>query len=164
MNAQITSMHIRKDRVSMKHRPGTYLKGILVALLIIMMSATTIPAAEIILAWDASCNEYPDLIGYNIYFKADSSVAEDPDGAELIYIALTDSGFDPDQPTYTVSGLSDNVRYYFTVTAMLEDKESAMSNEVSAEMSTSSLSSDSSSGTAGTDTVSSSGCFISAMQ
>ena len=97
----------------MKHRPGTYLKGILFASLIIMMSAATIPAAEVTLAWDASCNEYPDLIGYNIYFKAESSVATDPDGAELIYIALTDSGFDPDQPTYTVTGLSDNVRYYF---------------------------------------------------
>lgn len=97
-----------------------------------MMWATTSSAGQLILAWDPCDSDSTDLIGYNLYYKAGSSAAADPDDADLVYIPLTDPDFDPDNPTYQVTGLSDSVRYYFAVTAMYNDDESGMSNEVSA--------------------------------
>ena len=42
----------------------------LTSILIILISATSIPAADITLAWDPGSNNSGNLIGYNIYFKA----------------------------------------------------------------------------------------------
>ena len=109
-----------------------YLKCSLAIILTLLIWATSSIAGEITLAWDPNCNDNPDLIGYNIYYKANSSVATDPDGADLVYIPLTDPGFDPDQPSYQVTGLSENVRYFFVVTAIYNNDESTMSNEASA--------------------------------
>lgn len=107
-------------------------KRLFALLLILLMWATSSLAGQLTLAWDPNCNADTNLIGYNLYYKAGSSVAADPDGANLIYIPLTDPDFDPDQPSYQVTGLTDSERYYFIVTAMYNDDESGMSNEVSA--------------------------------
>jgi hypothetical protein len=105
--------------------------GLIAFIMTLLIGAVNCLAGERTLAWDPNCNDYPNLIGYNLYYKAGSSVSENPDGANLIYIPLTEPGFDPDQPSYQVTGLLENVRYYFTVTALYNDDESAMSNEVS---------------------------------
>ena len=144
----------------MTHRRKACLSGVIVSILIILMSATSSFAADFTLAWDPNCNDYPNLIGYNIYFKADSSVVADQNDAELVYIALTDTGFDPEQPSYTIKGLLDNVRYYFTITAMFNDDETAMSNEVSAVSGGGSSNSGIGSITADSGSGSSGGCFI----
>jgi hypothetical protein len=45
-------------------------------------------------------------------------------------VALTDIDFDPDNPSYLIPDLLDDVRYCFAVTAWYGDEESDMSNEV----------------------------------
>ena len=97
------------------------------------MWAADCPAREITLAWDlnpSDCDE-TNLIGYNLYYRANSSAAADPDSADFIHIALSDPDFDPDHPSYQVTGLSDSESYYFFVTAIYNDDESTVSNEVS---------------------------------
>jgi hypothetical protein len=131
----------------------------------LFMMASDSPAAEFTLAWDPNSNDYSNLIGYNLYYKEGSSIQNDLEGAVMIYIPLTETGFDPSQPSYAVTGLQDNVRYYFTVTAMYEDEESGMSNEVSAindisDPSDSNLNSNSNSPSGGS---SGAGCFITAL-
>jgi Fibronectin type III domain len=136
--------------------------GLLAIVLIMLLSATSCLAAEFTLAWDPNCDDEPSLIGYNIYFKAGSSVLADPDGAEMVYIDLTDPGFDRDQPSYTVTDLLKNVRYYFTVTAVYADDESDMSNETSA-IKTSSGSTLNSNSDSSSSAGSGAGCFISSL-
>lgn len=111
---------------------------------ILLIFATGGMAAEFYLAWDPNCNEAPTLIGYNLYYKAGASVLSDPDSANFIYIALDDPAFNPDQPAFTVSGLEEGVEYYFTVSAVYEDEESVMSNEISSIRSSSDTAQDSS--------------------
>jgi hypothetical protein len=95
-------------------------------------------AADFELFWDPNCNEDPDLEGYYIYYKyyepgigiygelntTDTSHLDD------VYIPLSEPGFDPDNPSYRIDGLEDDVRYCFTVTAMYGNEESDLSNEV----------------------------------
>jgi hypothetical protein len=92
---------------------------------------TTGAAKDFPLAWDPNCNTDPTLTGYTIYYSAGASVLADPDNANTIYIALNDPDFDPQHPAYTVSGLNDNTTYFFTVTAVYNDGESDMSNQIS---------------------------------
>jgi hypothetical protein len=87
-------------------------------------------AADFELFWDPNCNADADLEGYYIYYKEDASVVDDPSGAIDLYVALTDIDFDPDNPSYLIAGLLDDVRYCFAVTAWYGDEESDMSNEV----------------------------------
>ena len=87
-------------------------------------------AADFELFWDPNCNTDADLEGYYIYYKEDASVIADPNGAIDIYVALTDIDFDPDNPSYLIADLLDDVRYCFAVTAWYGDEESDMSNEV----------------------------------
>jgi hypothetical protein len=119
-------------------------------------------AAEITLAWDPHDLTHSGLIGYNLYYKENSSVQADPDGSMMIYIPVTETDFDPDNPGYTVTGLQDYTEYYFTITAMVGDDEGGMSNEVSAIINnTSALASSTSSG-AGSG--GSGGCFINTLK
>ena len=122
----------------MQNRGSFCGKVIISFVLIWLLWATSSVAGQLTLAWDPNPGECDgtSLIGYNLYYKAGSSVAADPDGADLIYIPLGDPEFDPDNPSFQVTGLSDSVRYYFVVTAMYGDEESTMSNEVSALTST----------------------------
>jgi hypothetical protein len=87
-------------------------------------------AADFELFWDPNCNADADLEGYYIYYKQDASVVDDPSGAIDLYVALTDIGFDPDNPSYLIPGLLDDMRYCFAVTAWYGDEESGLSNEV----------------------------------
>jgi hypothetical protein len=143
-------------------------KRLFTLLLILLMWVSTCPAGQISLAWDPnpgySGGAY--LIGYNLYYKAGSSVAADPNGADLVYISLTDPDFDPANPSYEVTGLSDTERYYFVVTAMYGDEESGTSNEVSTLAGTAGGQNSSiNAGTADTPAGSSSGgCFIDSLQ
>ena len=120
-----------KGMVPMKNRLSTFTTGWIAAITVMLILATSGTAAEFSLAWDPNCNEDPTLIGYNLYYNAGTSVLSDPDGADYIYIALNDPDFNPDLPGFTVSGLQDDVEYYFTVSAVYEDGESDMSNEIS---------------------------------
>ena len=143
-----------------------YGKGLIASLLILLMWATSSMAGELTLAWDPNDSDGADFIGYNLYYKAGSSVAADPDNANLIYIPLTDPEFDPDNPSYQVTGLTNSERYYFVVTAMYNDNESGMSNEVSAIVGTdggqnSSINNSTESSSAGS---SGGGCFIESLQ
>lgn len=110
---------------------NTCAKGLTAFLLILLLWTTNCLAEQITLAWDPSESNGTNLIGYNLYYKAGSSAAADPDIADLIYIDISDPDFDPDHPSYQVTGLSDSERYYFVVSAMYNDGESGMSNEVS---------------------------------
>jgi hypothetical protein len=146
----------------MRNHPSTKIKISFFLILAFSLCATVIQAAEVTLAWDPHDNPHNDLIGYNLYYKADSSVQADPDGATLIYIPLTESGFDPDNPSYQITGLLDDTQYYFTLTAMVGDEESGMSNEVSAINGASSM--DTNAGTSSTGSGVGGGCFISSLK
>jgi hypothetical protein len=113
---------------------SNYGKGLIVFLFVLLVWTTNSLAGQFTLAWDPNPSDCDGaaLIGYNLYYKAGSSAAADPESADLIYIPLTDPDFDPDNPSYQVTGLSDSETYYFVVTAMYNDDESGISNEVSA--------------------------------
>ena len=143
-------------------------KGLVVFLLVLLMWAANCWAGEITLAWDPNEGDGTNLIGYNLYYKAGSSAAADPYSANLVYIPLTDPDFDPGNPSYQVTGLSDSQRYYFVVTAMYNDDESGMSNEVSAiigpaDGQNSSINTTTDSTSAGSSS-SSGGCFIDSLK
>ena len=146
----------------MRNHPSVKITVAIFLILAFSLCATVSQAAEVTLAWDPHDNTHTNLIGYNLYYKADSSVQADPDGATLIYIPLTESGFDPDNPSYQVTGLQDDTQYYFTVTAMVGDEESGMSNEVSAINGASAL--DTNTGTSSTSSGVGGGCFISSLK
>jgi hypothetical protein len=80
--------------------------------LILTFSATFAHSAEVTLAWDS--NTEPDLAGYKIYYKTESS------GPPYNGTGLTegDSPIDVgNQTEFTLHGLTDNVTYFFVVTA-----------------------------------------------
>jgi hypothetical protein len=133
--AQIRSVASEKG-ITMRNYRNNYGKGLIAILLILLMWAASSAAGELTLAWDPNDGDGTSLIGYNLYYKAGSSAAADPGNANLIYIPLSDPGFDPDHPSYQVTGLTDSEQYYFVVTAMYNDDESGMSNEVSATVGT----------------------------
>lgn len=87
-------------------------------------------AADFELFWDANCNSDPALEGYYINYREEGSVIAAPNEATAIYIALTDGGFDPSDPSYLFSGLTDDMLYCFAVSASYENEDSRMSNEV----------------------------------
>ena len=139
------------------------------AMAIMLVFAAGGMAAEFSLAWDPNCNEDPTLIGYNIYYKAGASVTADPDSADLVYIALDDPDFNPDQPGCMVSDLQEDVEYYFAVSAVYEDGESDLSNEISGTRSSSDSHQNSSPPNSGltptgsSGSGSSGGCFINSL-
>jgi hypothetical protein len=129
--------------------------GLLAILIVLLVCAASGRAAEFTLAWDPHEMTQTELIGYNLYYKANASILADPDGSTMIHIPLEEPGFDPDHPNHTVTDLQENTVYYFTVTAMLGDDESGMSNEVSA---------GNGAGSPGPTSAGDSGCFINALQ
>lgn len=99
-------------------------------IIFVFVVVRVVVAADFELFWDANCNADVDLEGYYIYYKENVSVVDDPSGASNIYVVLTDIGFDPDNPSYLIADLLDDVRYCFAVTAWYGDEESGMSNEI----------------------------------
>jgi len=67
--------------------------------------------ADLTLAWDP--NTEPDLEGYGVYFKKD---APGPPYDLFGNVALPELT-DPDNPTFTLTGLQKGSRYYITLTA-----------------------------------------------
>jgi hypothetical protein len=128
-NRKSTNLAGPKKKILINTRNTILITSLL--LLIMAISPSSGAAAEFSLAWDPNCNVNPTLIGYTIYYSAGSPVTADPDGADIVYISLDDPDFDPDQPAFEITDLEDDVEYYFTVTAIYEDGESDMSNEVS---------------------------------
>ena len=92
-------------------------------------------ALEIALQWDA--NGEPDLAGYEIFYKSDSSGApysgtEADQGDSPIIVPLNLLA-DQNNPEYTLTGLPDGEVYFLAVKAYdTEDLRSDFSNEVSA--------------------------------
>ena len=94
--------------------------------MVLLTSSMAIAAMDVTLAWDP--NDESDLAGYKIYVGTTYS---GPYDVATHVIFLTDEGFDPANPEFTVVGLDENVRYYFVATAFdTEPLESEYSNEV----------------------------------
>ena len=102
-------------------------------------------ATDVTLLWTA--NTEPDLAGYKIYYKNDSSGApyngiginQGNSPIEIVineedYIPGTNHYINPDNPRFVLTGLNcDNHTYYLAVTAFDNEKplnESGYSNEV----------------------------------
>ena len=116
----------------MKPLKPRWLALAMTAVLMLAIPTVSIHAADFNLAWDYSPSDEHNLIGYNIYYKAEESILADPDGSIMIYVPLSEDEFDPYNPGYSLTDLLDDTTYYFTVTAVYEDTESPMSNEVGA--------------------------------
>jgi hypothetical protein len=86
-------------------------------------------AADVTLAWDP--NSEADLEGYGVYFKKDAA-GPPYDLFGNVTIQELDN---PDNPTFTLTGLQKGSRYYFTVTAYdTAGNESAYAAPVCAEI------------------------------
>jgi hypothetical protein len=86
-------------------------------------------SADVTLAWDP--NTEPDLEGYGVYFKKD---APGPPYDLFGNVALPELS-DPDNPTFTLSGLQMGSKYYITVTAYdTAGNESAYADPVCAQI------------------------------
>jgi len=83
-------------------------------------------AYDLTLAWDP--NSEPDLEGYVLYLSID-----DDDAYTVENTILLDT-IDPGRPRVVVTGLDDDIQYYFVVTAFnTEGLESGFSNELCVE-------------------------------
>ena len=100
------------------------------ALIVLLFVPAVGLTADFELYWDPNCNGDPDLEGYFIYYADDQSVLFNSQDATEIYVSLSDSGFDPNNPSYNVRGLIDGVRYCFAITAFYGEEESVLSNEI----------------------------------
>lgn len=108
----LTRMHEIKGHTQ-KGRIDTVWKALGTGLLFLFLAffASTASAADVTLAWDS--NNESDLEGYGVYFSQ-----EDAGPAYNLFGYVTLSEFsDPSNPTFTVTGLEEGGRYYFTVTA-----------------------------------------------
>ena len=91
-------------------------------------------SAEVTLQWDP--NTEPDLAGYKIYYDTNSGAPYDgtaaDQGSSPVVVAIEDLT-DPDQPEYTITGLTGSRDYFFAVTAFDNETpslESDYSDEV----------------------------------
>jgi hypothetical protein len=107
---------------------------LLITSAIILCPKPLIYAADVTLAWIS--NTEPNLAGYYIYYKSGTSGAPYngtgvEGGDSPIKIPLGNFA-DPENPEYTLHGLSDTETSYLVLTAYdSEDNESSFSNEVS---------------------------------
>jgi chitinase len=126
-----TSLRVRKQRTCFGSIKALLYFNVLFLLSLFVGSAV---AADVELAWDA--NTESDLAGYYLYYKTGSSGApyngtEANEGDSPIQVPLGDLS-DQENPSYTITGLSDTETYFFVVTAYNTDgHESGYSNEVS---------------------------------
>ena len=123
---------MRQAKQLVKNRLTYQLSFILVYILIILFGIVSVShAGQAILSWDppttnADCSALTDLAGYKIYYGTSSGN----------YSTVITVG---NVTTYTVTGLTDNITYYFATTAYdSSGNESAFSNEVSQTISASS--------------------------
>jgi len=108
---------------------------LLPAVLFFFFITPSYATTDVTLQWDA--NTDPDLAGYKIYYDTDSGEPYTPDvadyadqGSSPITVPIGDLG-DPNNPEYTLTGLSDSEVYFFVVAAYdTEGFESEASNEV----------------------------------
>ncbi len=101
--------------------------GLLFSLLAIFTSSAF--AAEATLAWNP--NTESDVEGYGVYFSQDDP---GPPYSLFGYVTLNEIS-DPDNPTFTVTGLETGARYYFAVTAFdTAGNESDFSSSVCADV------------------------------
>ena len=110
-----------KVRLECPCQIGSILNKILLPLLILTFTSICLPlntyGAEVTLAWDANIEE--DLDGYVLYYGIDSGV----------YTEAVDVG---NITEYSLTGLEEDVVYYFAVTAYnRNDNESKFSEELS---------------------------------
>lgn len=115
-----------------KHKPASFLRRALgnglFFLILVLLPAHALPA-DVTLAWDP--NTEPDLEGYGVYFKKD---APGPPYDLFGNVALTELT-DPDNPTFTLSGLQKGSQYYITLTAYdTAGNESGYADPVCAEI------------------------------
>jgi len=96
--------------------------------MLVFLPAHALPA-DLTLAWDP--NTEPDLEGYGVYFKKD---APGPPYDLFGNITLQELA-DPDNPTFTLTGLEKGSKYYFTLTAYdTAGNESGYADPVCAEI------------------------------
>jgi Fibronectin type III domain len=101
---------------------------VFVAGLLLSTSTGGHAADAVTLTWDA--NSEPDLAGYAVYYRIEQSGPP--------YYLIQDVPFedlvDPKSPEVIVTGLNENKRYHFVVTAYDDENlESSFSNEVCVE-------------------------------
>lgn len=87
-----------------------------IALFSVLLLSTSVDAAQLTLAWDASSSS--SVEGYRLHYGEASGS----------YTANADAG---NQLSYTVTGLAEGTTYYFAATAYGSGTESPYSNEVS---------------------------------
>jgi hypothetical protein len=98
-----------------------------------LFSPPSIYSADVTLGWDA--NTESDLAGYYVYYKTCISGAPyngtgAVEGNSPIQVPIADLD-NPENPEYTLHGLSDTETTYFALTAYdTDDNESSRSNEV----------------------------------
>ncbi|MBW1899939.1 MAG: fibronectin type III domain-containing protein [Deltaproteobacteria bacterium] len=109
-------------------------KLFLFLILSISMLYSSAYSAEVTLQWDP--NTEPDLAGYKIYYDTNSGAPYEgtaaDQGASPVVVAIEDLT-DPDQPEYTITGLTGSRDYFFAVTAFDNETpslESDYSDEV----------------------------------
>ncbi|MGA1825952.1 MAG: choice-of-anchor U domain-containing protein [bacterium] len=119
----------------MKKHLFVLLKISVVALSIVCtVLKSNVYSSQVTLAWDK--NSEPDIVAYKIYYKTDFSGepyegtgAEEGDSPITV---LLSSLVDPNNPTYSLTNLNNDLDYFFAVTAIdLTNNESDFSNEVS---------------------------------
>jgi hypothetical protein len=126
------SLKVRKQRACFASIKALLYFNVLFLVLFLLVGSAV--AADVELAWDA--NTESNLAGYYLYYKTGSSGApydgtEANEGDSPIQVPLGDLP-DQDNPSYTITGLSDTETYFFVVTAFNTDgHESGYSNEVS---------------------------------
>ncbi|MGA2403216.1 MAG: hypothetical protein ABSG91_16160 [Syntrophobacteraceae bacterium] len=99
----------------MRNRVGYLLKILSVSLFLLLYSSPDASAAQAQLAWNQST--VPSIIGYKVYYGTHSRN----------YPFVIDAGANL---SYTVTGLSGSLAYYFAVTAYTKDTESGFSQEL----------------------------------
>lgn len=125
-----TAVHQIKKQLrnnKLKTAGRAFSAGLLFSLLAIFTSSAF--AAEATLAWNP--NTESDVEGYGVYFSQDDP---GPPYSLFGYVTLSELS-DPDNPTFTVTGLETGARYYFSVTAYdAAGNESDFSSSVCADV------------------------------
>ena len=144
-----------------KKSPALVLRvlGCVLFFMIVFLFASPAFSADLTLGWTP--NSEPDLEGYGVYFKKD---VPGPPYDFYGFIILQELS-DPDNPTFTMTGLQKGSRYYVALTAYdTTGNESYFSDSVCAQVGDQILpcaSSDVSGGSGGGGGGGGGGCFIS---